>query len=233
MEEANTRLLVVEDDEKLSLMIRDWFVRRGFAADVAPDGITGLARAQSGGYDAVILDVMLPGMDGFTLLARLREEHNTVPVLFLTARSGLSDKLQGFSCGAQDYLTKPFAMQELEARARVLAGKGPDPEREQNTGMLTVGDLTLSTGQRELVCGKKKVALSGREYDLAEYFFRNAGQILSKDQITEAVWGEASGTEYNHEEVYISFLRRKFRFLGTGTKIVTVRGAGYVLKEGT
>lgn len=230
-QEKKTSLLVVEDDRELADMIRDWFGKRDFHVTVCGDGRRGLREAEEDTYDAIILDVMLPGMDGFTVLETLRKEQIGTPVLVLTARGDLEDRLRGFSCGAQDYLAKPFAIQELEARVRVLSGKRV-PAGLSGNQVMTCGDLVLDSSVRELSCRAKSVQLSGREYDLMECFMKNQGRILSKEQITEAVWGYDSDAGYNQEEVYISFLRRKFRYLGTSTQIVTRRGAGYVLQAG-
>ncbi len=231
-------ILIVEDEYNLADMIRDFFVGEGDSADICTDGILGFTKAASDEYDAIILDVMLPGMDGFEILKRLRKDAHKVPVLMLTAKSSLEDKLEGLSGGAQDYLTKPFEIEELYVRVKLLGSKGSFKENEKGTkddrassNILRYGNTVLDGASRDLSCviSGKKILLPAKEYSLAELFMRNPGQILSKEQITEHIWGYESNAEYNHEEVYISFLRKKLKFIGADVAIETVRGAGYRL----
>lgn len=211
-------------------MLRDYFSGKGHAVSVCSDGHDGLKTALSGQFDSIILDVMLPGMDGFEVLRRLRESGNHTPVLMLTARSSLQDKLAGFEGGAEDYLTKPFDIEELEARLSVLAKKRSD---SADMSRLRFGDLTLHRDDHFLQNPKNdlSVALSAKEYTLMEYFMENAGQLLSKEQITVRIWGYDTDVSYNNEEVYISFLRKKLSYLQTDVRIETVRGGGYRLRK--
>ncbi len=218
------KLLIIEDESCLADLLKDFFQEKGFSVTACGDGESGLKMLLDPSFDAAIIDVMLPKMDGFAVLEAARAQGIRTPVLFLTARSSLSDKLEGFAAGAEDYLTKPFEIEELEARVGVLL-------RISET---SCGDLFLDRNFRMLGSRRtgKQVKLTQKEYALMEYFMLNAGQILSKEQITERIWGYGTGVEYNHEEVYISFLRRKMRFVGTSAAIKTERAAGYRLEEG-
>lgn len=223
-------VLIIEDEFRLCDMLCDYFTGKGHAVSTCSDGQSGLETALAEQYDSIILDVMLPSMDGFEVLRRLRASGNHTPVLMLTARSSLQDKLTGFEIGAEDYLTKPFDIEELEARLSVLAKK-----RSDNTDMnrLRFGDLTLHRDNHLLQNPKSRlsVALSAKEYTLMEYFMENAGQLLSKEQITVRIWGYDADVSYNNEEVYISFLRKKLSYLQTDARIETVRGGGYRLRK--
>lgn len=221
------RLLIVEDEVRLASTLSELLHRHGYTADVRHDGLSGLDDALSGIYDLIILDVMLPEMDGFTALQRLRESGSTVPVLMLTAKSDLSDRVHGLDCGADYYLTKPFESQELLACVRLLLRRGGSARTED---VLSFGDLTLTQESFTLSCGGRSVHLSRREYDLMEILLRNGGQILSKEQIFIKVWGYDSEAEDSNVEVYISFLRRKLKHLHSQTAIRTVRMVGYCLE---
>lgn len=227
------RVLLVEDEAHLREMIAAYLRQRGCAVRCAADGDAGYALCREQTFDVFVLDVMLPGMDGFALLSRLRQEGERTPALFLTARTQLDDRMQGFRSGAQDYLGKPFALEELWARIEVLVLGSYQEGAGSRPGVICFADLSLDSGSLLLSGGERErsVKLSAREGALLEYLMRNAGQILSKEQITVRVWGYESDAEYNQEEVYISFLRKKLRFLGTRAVIRTVRGAGYVLEE--
>ena len=202
--------------------------RQGYTADISGDGLSGLDNAASDIYDLVVLDAMLPGMDGFTLLQRLRQEGHTVPVLMLTARSGVEDKVRGLDSGADYYLTKPFEPQELLACVRLLRTDG-QPRQED---AVTCGDLRLEPGTFLLRCGQREVRLSRREYDLMELLIRSYPQIVTKEQLILKVWGYDSDAEDNNVEVYISFLRRKLEHLHSAVKIRTHRMVGYCLEVG-
>ena len=222
-------LLIIEDELRLSDMLRDYFVGKDHAVTLCGDGRSGLETALSSRYDAIVLDVMLPGMDGFEVLSRLRASDNDTPVLMLTARSSLRDKLAGFESGAEDYLTKPFDIEELEARLCVLTKKRAGAE----IAALRFGELLLQRDDHLLHDAKSglSVALSAKEFTLMSYFMENAGQLLSKEQITVRIWGYDTDVSYNNEEVYISFLRKKLAYLQTDARIETVRGAGYRLRK--
>ena len=222
-------LLIIEDELRLSDMLRDYFVGKDHAVTLCGDGRSGLETALSSRYDAIVLDVMLLGMDGFEVLRRLRAADDDTPVLMLTARSSLQDKLSGFENGAEDYLTKPFDIEELDARLHVLTRKRTVLE----DAALCFGELSLRHDDHLLLNSKSglSVALSAKEYTLMSYFMENAGQLLSKEQITVRIWGYETDVSYNNEEVYISFLRKKLAYLQTDARIETVRGAGYRLRK--
>ena len=204
--------------------------RQGYTADISGDGLSGLDNAASDIYDLVVLDAMLPGMDGFTLLQRLRQEGHTVPVLMLTARSGVEDRVRGLDSGADYYLTKPFEPQELLACVRLLLRRTDGQPRQEDA--VTCGDLRLEPGTFLLRCGQREVRLSRREYDLMELLIRSYPQIVTKEQLILKVWGYDSDAEDNNVEVYISFLRRKLEHLHSAVKIRTHRMVGYCLEVG-
>ncbi|MCC6094244.1 MAG: response regulator transcription factor [Eubacterium sp.] len=237
-------LLIIEDEFRLASILRDFFLQEHFLVTVCHRGDTGYQEARRTPYDAIICDVMLPVMDGFSVLRKLRAEGVRTPVLFLTARAELQDKLEGFSAGAEDYLTKPFEMQELDARIHVLLRlnpqrsevAGPEIPVRNGAASLTISDLTLDKNTHVITSSYtgKSTRLSQKEYILLVYFLQNPGQLLSKEQISEQLWeDEGEEPEYNKEEVYISFLRKKMKFIGTKLQILTVRGAGYRLEAGT
>lgn len=221
------RILLVEDEVPLSQAITEILKHNGFPTDAAYDGLSGLEYAESGVYDLVILDIMMPKMNGIEVLRTLREEKNAVPVLMLTALDEVEDKVKGLDAGADDYMTKPFNTEELLARVRALTRRRGDPVDED----LTYGDLTLRTKRYELVSGENSVKVSQKEFQILETLFYNPEQILTKERLIEKIWGGDSEAEYNNVEVYISFLRKKLQFLGTKVEIKTIRGAGYLLSK--
>ena len=223
------RILVVEDEARLAQTLAE-LLHRGYTADISGDGLSGLDNAASDIYDLVVLDAMLPGMDGFTLLQRLRQEGHTVPVLMLTARSGVEDRVRGLDSGADYYLTKPFEPQELLACVRLLLRRTDGQPRQEDA--VTCGDLRLEPGTFLLRCGQREVRLSRREYDLMELLIRSYPQIVTKEQLILKVWGYDSDAEDNNVEVYISFLRRKLEHLHSAVKIRTHRMVGYCLEVG-
>ena len=223
------RLLIVEDEKRLADTLRQLLHRQGYTADVSYDGVSGLDNAMSGIYDLVILDVMLPGMNGFQVAQKLRQGGIVVPVLMLTAKSGLTDRIHGLDCGADYYLTKPFEAEELLACIRTLLRRAGGALQESDT--LTWGDLSLERGTFTLVCGGRNVRLSRREYDLMELLMRNGTQVVTKEQMLVKVWGYDSQAEDNNAEVYISFLRRKLSHLHSCVKIKTLRMLGYCLTQ--
>ena len=195
------------------------------------DGPDGLDYALGGEYDAIILDVMLPGMDGFTVLKKLRQAGNSVPVLMLTARGELEDRVKGLESGADYYLPKPFEKQELIAILRAITRR----KDETVIAELSFGDISLSEKDGKLTCTKtgQSIKLGAKEYQMMELFLRNPGQILPKETMIERIWGLESDAEYNHLEVYVSFLRKKLAFLGSTVKIRVTRGLGYALEDDT
>ena len=222
------RILIVEDEVRLARTLADLLKRQGYTADMCHDGISGLDNASSGIYDLILLDAMLPGKDGFTVLQELRGGGHTVPVLMLTARSDVTDKVHGLDSGADYYLTKPFEPQELLACIRLLLRRGGGDVRLDDA--LSFGDLKLESGTFSLNCQERSVRLSRREYDLMELLMRNGGQIVTKEQLLLKVWGYDSDAEDNNVEVYISFLRRKLTHLRSAVRIKTTRMVGYCLE---
>ena len=221
-------ILIVEDEKRLADTLAELLHRRGYAVDVSYDGVSGLDNARSGIYDLVLLDAMLPELDGFSLLQQLRAGGETVPVLMLTARSDLSDRVRGLDCGADYYLTKPFETEELLACIRSLLRRGGETA---DSGATVFGDLHLQQSTFLLSCGDRSVRLSRREYDLMELLMKNGSQIVSKEQLILKVWGYDSAAEDNNVEVYISFLRRKLAHLRSRVQIRTLRMVGYCLEE--
>ena len=221
------RILIVEDEKRLASTLAELLHRQGYTADVCNDGISGLDNARSGIYDLLVLDAMLPGMDGFTLLRELRSGGSSLPVLMLTARSELSDRVRGLDCGADYYLTKPFEPEELLACVRTLLRRSGGQVQESTA--LSWGGLSLERGTFTLSCGGREVRLSRREYDLMELLLRNGSQVVTKEQLLVKVWGYDSQAEDNNVEVYISFLRRKLAHLHSAVKIKTLRMLGYCL----
>ena len=223
------RLLIVEDEVRLADTLRQLLHRQGYTADVCYDGVSGLDNAMTGIYDLVVLDVMLPGMNGFQVVQKLRAGNVAVPVLMLTAKSSLDDRVQGLDCGADYYLTKPFEPEELLACVRTLLRRGGGQLQEDTA--LTWGDLSLERATFTLGCGGREVRLSRREYDLMELLMRNGSQVVTKEQLLVKVWGYDSQAEDNNVEVYISFLRRKLTHLRSGVRIRTLRMLGYCLTQ--
>lgn len=222
------RILVVEDERGLRDALIRTLTDEGWNADGAGDGETGLDLIETGVYDLVILDIMLPVMNGLEVLSRIREEGADVLVILLTARSELSDKVDGMDRGADDYLTKPFEMEELLARIRMVTRRNGRVGQDNN---LHAGTLTLHTGTHAIFSERtgKTVKLGSKEYFMLEYMMVNQGQILTREQITEKVWGFDADAEYNNVDVYISFLRKKLKFIGEPGRIASVRGVGYIL----
>ena len=221
------RLLIVEDEVRLADTLRQLLHRQGYTADVCYDGVSGLDNALTGIYDLMVLDVMLPGLNGFQVARQLRDAGVATPVLMLTAKSDLSDRVHGLDCGADYYLTKPFEPEELLACVRTLLRRSGGQLQESDT--LTWGDLSLERGTFTLSCNGRDVRLSRREYDLMELLMRNGAQVVTKEQLLIKVWGYESNAEDNNVEVYISFLRRKLTHLHSQVKIKTLRMLGYCL----
>jgi two-component system, OmpR family, response regulator len=215
------RVLVVEDEVRLATALQRGLQSEGFAVDVAPDGPTGLDLARHGEYDAMILDVMLPGLSGYRVVRALRAEEHWLPVLMLSAKDGEHDQADGLDCGADDYLTKPFSYVVLLARLRALLRRGA-PQRPT---VLTVGDLSLDPARRRVTVSGSEVVLTTREYGLLQYLMRRSGDVVSKTELLDHVWDASEETAPNAVEVYIGYLRRK---LGRDV-LETVRGAGYRL----
>ncbi|MCI8480392.1 MAG: response regulator transcription factor [Oscillibacter sp.] len=222
------RILIVEDEVRLADTLQDLLEIEGYTADTRHDGESGLDEALTGIYDVILLDVMLPRLDGFSVLRRLREAGSAVPVLMLTARSEVSDKVQGLDQGADYYLTKPFEPRELLACVRALARRQPEL---RNTDMLEFGDLKLEKSAFTLSRGERSVRLSRKEFDMMELLMLNRNLVLTKEKLLLKIWGYESDAEDNNVEVYISFLRKKLDHLHSQVKIKTIRMVGYCLED--
>ena len=225
------KILVVEDEKGLREALIRTLSGEGYLADGAADGDEGYSMICSGLYDLVLLDIMLPVYDGLEVLRRIRKQKMDVPVIMLTARSTIEDKVGGMDLGADDYLTKPFAMPELLARIRMVSRRKAGNSIDNR---LKAGDLILDTQTYTLSCtnNNRSVRLGAKEYQLMEYLIRNAGQIISREQITQRVWGYDTDAEYNNVDVYVSFLRKKMKFVQSAARISSVRGVGYELETG-
>lgn len=222
------RILVIEDSARLADTIADALRNENYLVDIANDGLQGYEDAASGIYDMVILDLMLPKMNGYEVLSTLRAEGNSIPVLILSARTELDDKIQGFRVGADDYVTKPFEIQELLMRIHAITRR----RVHQDIQLLHAGNLAFDNNTCELsnTDTGKTMKISGKEMQLLEFLLINQNQVLEKEQIATKIWGYDSNAEYNNVEVYISFLRRKFQHLQVNMRIRAVRGVGYILE---
>ncbi len=223
------RILIVEDEKRLARTIGDLLEAQHYTVDLCYDGESGLDNALSDIYDVMILDVMLPKMDGFTVARRIRESGVNLPILMLTARSELEDKVSGLDSGADYYLTKPFANEELLACLRALT-------RKNNGGNLDnrmyFGDLTLELSNCQLSCGERSVRLSRKEFDIMSLLMSQGDQVVPKETLILKVWGYESDAEDNNVEVYISFLRKKLNHLKSTVSIKALRMVGYHLVSG-
>ena len=223
------RILIVEDEFTLADVIKSRLEKEHYIVDIVTDGEEGLYNARSNIYDLIILDVMLPRKDGFEILKRIRGEEINSKVLMLIAKSMLEDKLNGFEKGANDYLTKPFHMDELVARVNAQL-KNPVYLRKKD--YIVYGDLSLNLTSSKLTCTKNKhcVELVCKEFQLLEYLMNNSGQILSKEQIYDKIWGIDTEVESNNLEVYVSFVRKKLKAIGSNVSIKSSRGLGYKME---
>jgi len=223
------KILIIEDEHLIANSLKKGLEQEHYTVDTTFDGITGFDLASSGDYDLILLDLMLPGMDGMTICQKLRSDNNHVPILMLTAKSQIEDKINGLNCGADDYLTKPFAFEELLARVRALSRR----PQKTNGKVLTVGKLSLNTSTFEVIRSGKNVQLSNKEYSLLECFLRHPNQILNKDQLIQHVWSYESDILPNTVEVYIRNLRQKIDlpFKKEVPLIKTIRGFGYKISD--
>ncbi len=220
------RLLLVEDETALSEALSEILNQNGYLTDCVSNGVDGLDYIRTGIYDLVLLDIMLPGMDGLSVLKKMRAEKIHTPVILLTAKSELSDIVTGLDAGSDDYLPKPFSTAELLARIRALGRRSP----RYTENVLQFKDLVLNQGGMELSCGKNSIRLGKKEFQLMELFMRNPGQVLPKELLLNRVWGLDAAADYNNVEVYISFLRQKLHALRSCAAIRTIRLAGYQLE---
>ena len=224
------RILLVEDEEKLARMVELELQYEGYEVEKAFDGRAGLDRALSGEFDLVLLDIMLPALSGMEVLRRLRRE-SAMPVIMLTARDTVVDKVSGLDMGADDYITKPFAIEELLARIRAALRKRPAQAAEPPRSLLTAGPLTMDTDRHEVSVNGEGVELTRREFDLLRYLLENKERVISRESLLDHVWGFDFVGETNAVDVYIRFLRSKIDE-AFGIKLIhTVRGVGYVIKE--
>jgi len=223
------KILIVEDEHLIANSLKKGLEQEHYTTDVAYDGIAGFDLASSGDYDLILLDLMLPGMDGLTVCKKLRSHNNHTPILMLTAKSQLEDKIIGLNSGADDYLTKPFAFEELLARIRALSRR----PQKANGKILAIGDLSLNSATYQIKRGDKEIQLSNKEYSLLECFLRHPNQILNKDQLIQYVWSYESDILPNTVEVYIRNLRQKIDlpFKNKPPLIKTIRGFGYKISD--
>ena len=222
------RVLVVEDERRMATLLERGLQEVGYAVDLAATGEDGIWLATENAYDAVLLDVLLPDLDGFEVCRRLREAGRWAPILMLTARDAVPDRVEGLDAGADDYLTKPFAYPELLARLRAVIRRGP----HERPAAISVGDLSLDPATREVRRGDLQVPLTPKEFALLEYFMRHAGEVLTRTQILEHVWDFAFDGDSNVIEVYVRYLREKVDRPFGRQSLETVRGVGYRLRDG-
>ncbi|MCM0648033.1 response regulator transcription factor [Clostridium swellfunianum] len=223
------RILIVEDELPLAEALTQILRKNNYTVDAVNDGESGLDNAVTGIYDLIILDIMLPKMDGLSILKAIRKEGLSTPVILLTARGEISDKVHGLDSGADDYLAKPFASEELLARIRAMSRRKGEVLQDNN---LRFGDLQLNPSTLKLTKDSKEIKLILKEAELLELLITRKGLATSKELIIEKLWGYDSDAEHNHVEVYISFLRKKLVYLNSGVTINTVRGVGYILEDG-
>ena len=220
-------ILLIEDEKNLSEALTLLLKKEKYSVDAVYDGEKGLEFGMTGRYDVILLDIMLPKMNGYEVLERLRKEKIATPILLLTARNQTSDKVKGLDLGADDYLAKPFSTGELMARIRALLRRKTET---LITNERSFGDITLNVSNFEMTCGDKKVKVSLKESEIMQYFLARPNFVVTKDELIIKLWGYDSEVEYNNIEEYISFLRKKLTYLGSNVSIGTVRGVGYKLE---
>jgi len=225
---SDIKLLLAEDENRMAEALRELLRQEGYEVDHAKDGEEALRMLEKGSYDVAILDVMMPYMNGYKVALKAREGGNSTPILMLTAKSELDDKVMGLDSGADDYMTKPFMTKELLARLRALTRRSNGQKEETPS----FGDIMLIPSSAELVCksNDQTVRLSEKEYRILEYMISNKNVILSKEQLAVRIWGYENEAEYNKVEVYMTFTRKKLSFVGAKTEIKAVRGLGYELR---
>lgn len=219
------KILIIEDEKLLADSIQAVLEKKGFQVEAVYDGETGVEYAELGMYDLLILDVMMPGMDGYQVARKVRADRCATPILMLTAKSGLDDRIEGLNAGADYYLTKPFDTRELLACINALLRRQGGQVNE-----LTFGNTALDLSSSTLVCGDKSIRLSAREFDVVRFLFQSREQILSKETILARVWGYDSNAVENHVEVYVGFLRKKLAAIGSNIRIEAIRRLGYHLE---
>lgn len=221
------RILIAEDERDLAEALCALLEKNQFSADAVGDGVSAYEYASSGEYDAIILDVMMPKLDGFEVLRALRRDGISTPIMMLTAKGQTDDRITGFNAGADDYLPKPFEPDELICRVRAMLRRSAD----YRPTVLSYGDVSLDSATGELGCGGKTVRLSGREFQVMEMFMRSPRVVISADRIMEKVWGWDSEAEINVVWVHISNIRKKLRSIGSHVSVYASRGMGYMLEE--
>ena len=219
-------ILIIEDEYSLADAVAETLKNENFNVCIKTNGEEGEVEALTENYDLILLDVMLPNKNGFEILRNLRQEKVKTPIIMLTAKSEIDDKLNGLENGADDYITKPFSMRELMARIKVVLKRTNNIE---DTGYLEYGDLKLDLKNANLICNDNEIQISGKELELLEQLLLNKNQILSRENLVERIWGYESDAEYNNVEVYITFIRRKLKLIDSKVNIKAVRGIGYKL----
>lgn len=222
------KLLLVEDEKQLSEALSQILINNKYSVDAVYDGENSLEYALTDIYDVIILDIMLPKLNGLEILQKLRKENISTPILLLTAKDSVDDKVTGLDLGADDYLPKPFDPKELLARLRAISRRKGEVI---NDNLLSYGDINLNISNYDLSCGNNTVTLTQKEFEILNYFMQRPKNIVSKDDLITKLWGFDSDVEYNNIEVYISFIRKKLTFINSSVKITTIRRAGYKLEE--
>jgi DNA-binding response OmpR family regulator len=222
------RILVVEDEPRMAELLQRGLTEEGHTVVLSLDGREGLSIAESEPFDLLLLDVMLPGTDGFSIVRRLRTRRNQTPILMLTARDATRDVVEGLNLGADDYLTKPFSFDELFARVRAAGRRGPATQ----AASLRMSDLTLDPGTREVWRGSRQITLTRTEFALLESLMRHAGRVVSRDTLIETVWGGQSDIESNTLDVFMRLLRAKVEIAGEPKLVQTIRGVGFCIRAG-
>ena len=221
------KILIIEDEYSLADAIAETLKKENFSVNIVTDGEEGEDEALSGIYDLILLDIMLPNKDGFKILKTLREEKNKTPIIILTAKSEIEDKLNGLENGADDYITKPFHMKELVARIKVILRRKTNAE---DTNVLEFHDLKLDLNTGKMISNDNEIAINGKELELLEVLLLSKNQIVSREKIENKIWGYNSDAEYNNVEVYLSFIRKKLKLIKSNVKIKAVRGIGYKME---
>lgn len=221
------KILIIEDEYSLADAIAETLKKENFDVKIITDGEEGENEALTNVYDLILLDIMLPNKDGFEILKELRKEKNETPIIILTAKSEISDKLNGLENGADDYITKPFHMRELIARVKVILKRKTNME---DTNILEYYDLKLNLRTGKMSSMENEIAINGKELDLLEILLLNKNQIVNREILANKIWGYDSEAEYNNVEVYVSFLRKKLKLIRSNVKIKAVRGIGYKLE---
>lgn len=221
------KILIIEDEKDLTSVLEEMLKQNGYSVDVVYNGVDGLDYALTKIYDVIILDIMLPKMNGIQVLRELRSNNVSSSVLMLTAKSEIEDKINGLDSGADDYLTKPFITKEFLARVRALSRRN---NKEYTGNIISFGDIRIDTNKHEIIKENQKIKLSQKEYEIMEMLISNKGNILSKEQFIQKIWGYDTDVEYNSIEVYMSFLRKKLNAIHSNIKVTTVRSLGYILE---